>query len=98
MAIRFLSFVAILVFFTGCQSTPPHPHLQPASPQAVRNSIEYLASDALQGRGVGSAGLEEAGDYIAGYFHMLGLRPAASADSYYQNFEFQILTGPSKTS
>ena len=38
--------------------------------------IDYLASDKLEGRGVGSRGIELAADYIARQFKAVGLEPA----------------------
>jgi Zn-dependent M28 family amino/carboxypeptidase len=37
--------------------------------------IEYLASDALEGRDVGSAGFEKAATYVEGQFKEIGLKP-----------------------
>jgi aminopeptidase YwaD len=41
----------------------------------VRQVIEYLASDALEGRRTGAAGANDAAHYIAGEFSLMGLRP-----------------------
>lgn len=59
-----------------------------ASGEAARfqHHIDYLASDALQGRGVGTRGIEEAADYIAAQFAMLGLTPAGDSGGYFQTF------------
>jgi len=38
----------------------------PIDPQALLEHIKFLSADDLQGRGNGTAGLERAGDYIAG--------------------------------
>jgi hypothetical protein len=51
---------------------------QPARPPSVdrlRNTIMYLASDALEGRRTGAQGANDAAHYIAAEFNMLGLRP-----------------------
>ena len=40
----------------------------------LRERVGYLASDALEGRGVGTAGLDKAADYIAGEFKRIGLK------------------------
>jgi len=42
--------------------------------------IRYLSSDELEGRGVGTAGLEKAADYIRGRFKSLGIDTTAGAD------------------
>lgn len=41
----------------------------------LRNTIMYLASDALEGRRTGTQGANDAAHYIAAEFNMLGLRP-----------------------
>ncbi|MBI3982655.1 MAG: M28 family peptidase [Gemmatimonadetes bacterium] len=61
----------------------------PAHAQQVRDRIAadlaYLAADAREGRGVGSAGLDSAARYIATAFARAGLRPGSS-DSFFQPF------------
>src|SRR4051812_28169157 len=53
------------------------PTSAPATPaaEAMKESLSYLASDALEGRGVGTKGIDLAAAYIAGEFHGEGLRP-----------------------
>ncbi len=46
--------------------------------------VAYLAAAGRQGRGFGSAGLEQAGAYIAEAFHRAGLQPAGDDDGYLQ--------------
>src|SRR5688572_11931968 len=41
----------------------------------VRKSVEYLASEELEGRGIGTKGLDLAADHIAGAFAKLKLQP-----------------------
>ena len=50
------------------------PSAQP-SVERLRNTIMYLASDALEGRRTGTQGANDAAHYIAAEFNMLGLRP-----------------------
>ncbi len=52
--------------------------------------INYLASDELEGRGVGSPGIELAADYIAGQFASVGLVPAGDARTYFQTFSMTL--------
>ncbi len=40
--------------------------------------IEYLASPVLEGRGIGTPGLQAAAQYVAGQFQELGLQPGSS--------------------
>lgn len=50
---------------------------------SLRNNLNLLASDELEGRGTPSKGLNAAADYIAQYFAEIGLEPAVG-DSYFQ--------------
>src|SRR5271165_1991904 len=60
--------------------------------------IEYLASDELEGRNVGSPGFEKAARYVASEFERTGLAPAGSA-GYFQPVKFtQVSLDESKSS
>ncbi len=61
------------------------------SPEAYKQDVAFLASDALKGRGDGSPELDQAADYIAQAFQKAGLKPAGDNGTYFQNFE--ITTG-----
>ncbi len=54
--------------------------------------VRYLAAPEREGRGVGSAGLEESARYIAEQFAAAGLLPAGDGDTWFQVFESP--TGP----
>jgi len=51
--------------------------------------IEYLAGDALQGRGIGTPGFKKASEYVATQFEKAGLKPAGT-DGYFQPIEFNV--------
>ncbi len=53
----------------------------------VGQDIRYLASDELEGRGPGSAGLEKAAVYVREAFERAGLRGASADGSYRQPFD-----------
>ena len=60
--------------------------------------VEYLASDELEGRNVGSPGFEKAARYVASEFERAGLSPAGS-DGYFQPVKFtQVSLDESKSS
>jgi hypothetical protein len=84
-----------ILLWAGCRSAPTRPVLGQASEDALRTTVAYLAAPQREGRGLGSAGLEQAGEYIAGYLQTLGLRPPPGADSLFQPFEFTTVNGPS---
>ncbi|MEM8895965.1 MAG: M28 family peptidase [Bacteroidota bacterium] len=46
--------------------------------------LEYLASDELEGRGIGSLGYDRAADYVAAEFANNDLKPLLDSDSYFQ--------------
>ena len=53
--------------------------------------IEYLASEELKGRGLGSPGLDKAADYIAKQFSDAGLQPCGDgSDDYFQTWTEKI--------
>ena len=49
--------------------------------------IAWLADDAREGRGLGTAGLGEAADWLERQFEAIGLEPAGNDGSYRQRFE-----------
>lgn len=55
--------------------------------QRLRESVTYLSSDELEGRGVGTEGLEKAARYIAARFEGLGLKTQLFEGSPFQSFE-----------
>jgi hypothetical protein len=87
---------------TTQSAEPPtaiQPTTAPSSPTALaapaptdsnpRDTLPYLASDQLQGRGVGLPGLQIAGDFIASEFAADGLQPLPGFKDYFQPFPFQ---------
>lgn len=49
--------------------------------------LHALSHDSMQGRLVGTPGIEKAAEWIADRFGSLGLEPAGDDGSYYQNFD-----------
>ena len=60
--------------------------LESISAEAMAARVNYLASDALEGREAGSRGGRAAGDYLAGQYARLHLRGAGSDGGYFQPF------------
>src|SRR4051812_45680602 len=52
----------------------------------LRQSVTFLASDELEGRGIGTSGLDQAADYIAKQFKQLGLRTDLFDGGPFQEF------------
>ena len=60
---------------------------RPTTAPSARDAIYYLASDELEGRGVGTKGIDQAAHYIADQFRRDGLKPLPTFDGYFQRFE-----------
>src|SRR5579872_7458911 len=56
------------------------------SGERIRAHVKFLASDLLEGRGVGTRGGDLASEYIATEFALDGLKPAGDQNTYFQNF------------
>ena len=54
--------------------------------------MKYLASDELEGRGVGTKGLDTAAEYLAAEFQKLGLKTDIFDGTPYQTFEVTATT------
>jgi len=60
-------------------------HAPRIDPQRMRETVKYLSSDPLEGRGTGQKGGDAAANWIAEQFKSYGLRPAGSNGSYFQD-------------
>jgi Zn-dependent M28 family amino/carboxypeptidase len=76
---------------------------QPGKPDRVsidriRSDLKYLASDKLQGRGIGSRGEELAVEFIAREFEKASLKPAGDRGTFFQAVPLvMVATGPTAT-
>jgi len=59
----------------------------------LKSHIEYLSSDALEGRMTGQRGCEQAAGYIAGQMQQIGLEPMGDKGTWYDNFSFTSGSG-----
>jgi aminopeptidase YwaD len=71
---RFLNIALILSLALSVTVFAQQPSTTP-SVDRLRKDVTYLASDALDGRRTGTQGANDAAQYIAGEFSLLGLRP-----------------------
>ncbi|MCP4218921.1 MAG: M20/M25/M40 family metallo-hydrolase, partial [bacterium] len=60
------------------------------SEERMMKHVSYLASEELEGRGLGYKGLEKAAHYIAVAFRKAGLQPAGDKNSYIQSWEEEV--------
>ena len=61
------------------------------TPNDLKADVSFLASDALQGRGTPSPGLDVAAEYVAAQFRRAGLEPAGD-DGYFQTAPYASVT------
>jgi len=84
----FLS-ILFLIYLPGCDSSFNHEK----AIESLKQDIEYLASDELEGREAGTEGAVKAAEYIAKRFEEIGLEPAGS-EGYFQEFNFSPKKNP----
>ncbi len=58
----------------------------------LAEQVKYLSSDELEGRGVGTQGIDRAADYIAAQFEKLGLKTKLYEGSPFQKFNMTVST------
>jgi Zn-dependent M28 family amino/carboxypeptidase len=67
-------------------------------PQKIRDAVQYLSSDELEGRGTGQPGGDAAANYIAAQFKSFGLKPAGDNGTFFQQVPMVgVRTMPSTT-
>ena len=92
----------LLVLLAGCANNPA-PRNSPARPAnsavteaSVRAHLEFLASDALNGRGSGTRDEQIAAEYVGAQFRRLGFKPGGTVGSFVQTVEMTRLTAAAK--
>lgn len=82
---------ALTTLLAACGEQTPKAVAAEVSADAnnLQSHLEFLASDALEGRDTGSRGHEIAAQYIAAQFKALGLEPAGDDGTYYQRIAFR---------
>jgi hypothetical protein len=89
-AVVCLLAVCVVLMSTGAATNDVDRAAAAITPAHVRAEIDYIASDALQGRNTPSAGLDSAAEYIARKFAGAGLQPVHG--SYFQRFNLNIVS------
>jgi Zn-dependent M28 family amino/carboxypeptidase len=73
--------------------TPPE-----ISADRIKAAVEYLASDRLEGRGLGTRGEDLTTEYLAAEFKKAGLKPLGERGSYFQGVPLvRVITSPKST-
>src|SRR6516164_5959811 len=80
---------------TAAAQNPPSPRIADRiTANALKADVSFLASDALEGRGTPSRGLDIAAEYIAAQFRRAGLEPVGN-DGYFQTAAYsQVRPNP----
>jgi hypothetical protein len=104
MLAKMKRLVVLLVFLAGCANHGA-PHTSPARPgnsgiteASVRAHLEFLASDALNGRGSGTRDEQIAAEYVGAQFRRLGFKPGGAGGGYVQTVEVVRATAAGKPS
>lgn len=90
-----LIFAALLL--TGCAGTDSMseitstenllPFAELITPDLLRQHLEVIAHDSLEGRGTGEHGQNIAAEYIANFYDDLGMQPKGDNGTYFQHFK-----------
>jgi Peptidase family M28 len=87
-----LSLILLVTFGyaqTSSSEFPPEELLQRISVAGLRAHMAFLADDLLEGRGTGTRGYQLAANYVRAQFENMGLKPAGTGGSYFQNVRFR---------
>jgi hypothetical protein len=87
----FAPWILVSLSFAAAQTPPPAEIANRITANALKADVSFLASDALQGRGTPSPGLDVAAEFIAAQFRAAGLDPAGD-DGYFQTAPFANVT------
>ena len=69
------------------------------TPHAMRAHVNFLASDAVEGREAGTRGYDVAAAYVAAQFEAVGAEPAGDGGTYFQQVRMRtFLLDPAKSS
>ena len=77
----------VLVLIAAAPAPTTSPATGPTAVDDLRKTVAFLASDDLGGRLIGTPGLDRAGDYLAGRFAQVGLRPPPGYGDDFQRFD-----------
>src|SRR5947207_14497654 len=91
-----LLFLIVAVLHIQDSTAAPAANSWTVRPEWVKAHEEFLASDALEGRGSGTRDEWIAATYIGSELREFGVEPAADDGSYVQKIELEqeVLTGP----
>jgi Zn-dependent M28 family amino/carboxypeptidase len=82
---RKLAFLVYCFAVAAGVSFAEKSHAPKIDPARIKETVKYLSSDALEGRGTGQKGGDEAANWIAEQFKTFGLKPAGANGTYFQD-------------
>jgi hypothetical protein len=88
--VRLKPFVLLLAFFALDLSLSGASRPSPAATRNIRAEMDFLASDALQGRGSGTQDELIAATYLASELLQTGIAPAGDNGGYIQDVQIQV--------
>jgi hypothetical protein len=96
---RAFAIAAIVCVLLPCtavfsQDLPSKQEQAQAAQARLQQTVEYLASESMEGRGVGTRGLDAAADSIAKQFRDLGLKANLLGGSYFQPLPVRAKKNP----
>src|SRR5436190_2963490 len=84
---RRLAILALAVFIWPIGRAAAADNNVAAAEARLTSTVQYLASDELEGRGVDTKGINLAADYIAQQFHDIGLKTDLFDGTPFQKFK-----------
>jgi hypothetical protein len=88
-----ICLVCLLLLGSGTLRPLPAADTSPAAVEArLEQAARLLASDEFEGRGVGTAGLDKAADYLAAEFARIGLKTDLFEGTPFQKFSVTVKT------
>jgi hypothetical protein len=86
-------FTLVFALMSGCVgSSDSAPLNNSITADELSVDLHFLSGDSMDGRLVGTPGVERAAEFIAARFDSLGLEPAGDAGSFYQSFNLVRFT------
>lgn len=83
--------LALPITLASCDSGAA-PFNDSITAEELRADLEFLASDEMQGRLVGTAGIDRAANFIASRFQQMGLTGGGAEGSFFQSFDLSWFT------
>src|SRR5690349_9060840 len=83
-AMKFLLWILPMAALAQSLTPDERTVIDRISADSLRGHLSFIASDALEGRGTPSRGLDLAAEYIAAQFRRAGLEPAGD-DGFFQS-------------